>query len=133
MTMSVQLLAVCVTLPFLLVIIRLVRRRRLRAKYSFLWLGVGGTILLFTLIPGLMETIAARVGILYPPALLFLGAIMLLLFLSVHFSWELSRLEDRMRTLAEELALARARVDELETSTERDVDSIGTDRAANAS
>lgn len=114
MSTSVQLLAVCLTIPFLLVIVRLVRKRRLRAKYSFLWLGVGSVILAFTLIPGLMESLATTVGILYPPALLFLGAIMLLLFLSVHFSWELSRLEDRMRTLAEELAIAGARIDELE-------------------
>lgn len=108
------MLAACLTVPFLLVIVRLVRRRRLRAKYSFLWLAVGGTTLAFTLVPGLMEQLASRVGILYPPALLFLGAIMLLLFLAVHFSWELSRLEDRTRTLAEELALANSRVDELE-------------------
>ncbi len=116
MTTNLQILAVCLTLPFLFVILRLVRRRKLRAKYSFLWLSVGGALLAFTLVPGLMETLSAKVGILYPPTLLFLGAIMLLLFLSVHFSWELSRLEDRMRTVAEELALARAKVDELEES-----------------
>jgi len=114
MNTSVQILAFALIVPFLLVIVRLVRRRRLRAKYSFLWLGVGGTILAFALMPGLMETLSARVGIFYPPTLLFIGAIMLLLFLSVHFSWELSRLEDRMRTIAEELALARSRIDEIE-------------------
>lgn len=116
MTTSVQIFAACLTLPFLFVIIRLVRRRKLRAKYSFLWLLVGAVILLFTFIPDLMTNSAEAVGILYPPALLFLGAIMLLLFLSVHFSWELSRLEDRLRTLAEELALANSRLDELSSS-----------------
>lgn len=114
MSSNVQLLGVLFTLPFLFVIVRLVRRRRLRAKYSFLWLMVGGVVLTFCAVPGLMEGLAKRAGILYPPALLFLGAIMLLLFLAVHFSWELSRLEDRMRTIAEELALASGRLDELD-------------------
>lgn len=113
MTTGIQLLAFCLTVPFLLVIIRLVRHRKLRAKYSFLWIGVGGTILGFSMVPDLMDTMATKLGILYGPALLFLGAITLLLFLAVHFSWELSRLEDRTRTLAEELALANERIDEL--------------------
>lgn len=114
MTTGVQILAFALTVPFLFVIVRLVRHRKLRAKYSFLWIGVGGAVLGFALVPGLMDSLAARVGILYGPALLFLGAIVLLLFLAVHFSWELSRLEDRTRTLAEELALANERVHQLE-------------------
>lgn len=119
---NVQLLGIALTAPFLVVLIRMVRQRRLRAKYSFLWLVVGGTILALSLVPGLMLHLADAAGILYPPALLFLGAIMLLMFLSVHFSWELSRIEDRMRTIAEELALARARLDELEGPPEKSVD-----------
>jgi hypothetical protein len=47
-------------------------------------------------------------GISYGPTTFFLGAITLLLLVVVHFSWELSRLEERTRLLAEELALLRA-------------------------
>jgi hypothetical protein len=35
-------------------------------------------------------------------------AIVFLLIVVMHFSWELSRLEERTRTLAEEIALLRA-------------------------
>lgn len=115
MTTNTLILALGLTVPFLVVIVRLVRRRKLRAKYSFLWLIVGCTVLVLSFIPGVMEWLASLAGIHYPPAMLFLGAIMLLLFLAVHFSWELSRLEDRTRTLIEELALANARIEELET------------------
>ena len=47
-------------------------------------------------------------GIKYEPATFFLAAIAFLFVIVVHFSWELSRLEDRTRTLAEEVALLRA-------------------------
>ena len=40
------------------------------------------------------------------------GAIAFLFVVIVHFSYELSRLEDRTRTLAEELALLRAETQE---------------------
>jgi hypothetical protein len=47
-------------------------------------------------------------GISYGPATFFLGAITLLFLVVIHFSWELSRLEERTRVLAEELALLKA-------------------------
>jgi hypothetical protein len=39
-------------------------------------------------------------------------ALSFLLVLVLHFSWELSRLEDRTRALAEEYALLRGEIDE---------------------
>ncbi len=41
-------------------------------------------------------------------------ALTLLLGVSVHLSWELSRLEDETRSLAEDLALLRSSVERLE-------------------
>lgn len=116
MNTTLQLLTTLVTIAFLVVIIRMVRARKLRAKYSFLWMLVGVVFLVFSLVPGLLETTASTAGIIYPPALLFLGAILFLMFIAVHFSWELSRLEERSRTLIEELALAVERIDEIEAS-----------------
>lgn len=110
MSTTIQVVGALVTVAFVAVIVRMVRKRKLRAKYSFLWLLVGFVVIATTLIPGLLEFVSAALGIFYPPAFLFLGAIVFLLFLAVHFSWELSRLEDRMRTLAEELALANEEI-----------------------
>jgi hypothetical protein len=41
-----------------------------------------------------------------------LFAVGFLFVVVVHYSWELSRLENRTRTLAEELALLRAQLDD---------------------
>ena len=117
MNSNTALLALVVTVPFILFIIRLVRKRRLRAKYSFFWLVVGIVVAILAVFPGLINALADAAGVVYPPALLFLGAIVFLLFIAVHFSWELSRLEDRTRTLAEELGLANARIAEFEADS----------------
>ena len=50
-------------------------------------------------------------GIGYAPATFMLLALSFLLVLALHFSWELSRLEDRTRALAEEYALLREEVE----------------------
>jgi hypothetical protein len=46
-----------------------------------------------------------------PANLLFFGASMLLLGVSIHQSYELGRLEERTRTLAEEVGLLRLEID----------------------
>lgn len=92
----------------LIFIVRLVRAGRLRAKYSILWLSIGVVMALLAISPQLLDRLSKVVGIDYAPATFFLTAIVLLLLICVHFSWELSRLEDRVRTLAEEIAFLNA-------------------------
>jgi hypothetical protein len=111
------MLAVLVALA-ILVIIRLVRRRHLKAKYSLLWLTLGGFMVVIAAVPGLLDWTADRLGIYYQPTLLILLGLALLLLIVMHFSYELSRMENRVRTLAEEAAILRHRVDQLEARTE---------------
>ena len=105
MTSSAHLFAVLVTLPSLAFIIMLVRRGQLRTKYTMIWLPVCGVVAILTLVPGMLDQVSRWLGISYPPALLFVASIALLLMLCIHFSWELSRLEERVRLLAEGIAI----------------------------
>ena len=88
-------------------ILRLVRRRQLRGKYSLLWLGAAFFGFIFAFVPGLLDDVAEWLGVAYSPAILFVIAIAFLLLVLVHLSWELTRLEDRTRTLAQEVAMLR--------------------------
>jgi hypothetical protein len=98
-------------------ILRLVRRRQLRAKYAILWLTVGVGVLILAAVPNLLNPISSIAGIYYQPATLLLFASVFLLCLDLHFSWELSRLEDRTRTLAEKHALLQEEVATLRRAT----------------
>lgn len=111
MSAEAHLLVSVVTLFVLVLILRFVRRRELRAKYAFLWLSVGLTMVVLAISPALLNRVSLWLGVFYPPTTLFLAAIILLLLVAVHVSWELSRLEERTRTLAEELAILRADLD----------------------
>ena len=120
-----HLLVLVVTISNLLFILQLVRRGKLRAKYSILWLSVGGGLILLAASPRLLDAFATAVGIDYGPAAFFLVATSFLFLTAVHFSWELSRLEERTRNLAEELALLR-----IERSTPVEPDARQTDSSA---
>lgn len=108
-------LAVLVALSIIGIVV-LVRRRHLKAKYSLLWLSLGAVMVVIAAVPGLLDWTAERLGIWYQPTLLILLGLALLLLIAVHFSYELTRSENRTRELAEQLALLRLRVTELERS-----------------
>jgi hypothetical protein len=94
---------------------RLLRKRQLRGKYMLLWMFVGLTVLVLAAFPSLLDHAANVLGIYSGPNLLFLLAIAFLLLVCIYFSWELSRLEERSRVLAEEVAILRG---EQETPTD---------------
>ncbi|HEY3484777.1 MAG TPA: DUF2304 domain-containing protein [Ilumatobacteraceae bacterium] len=100
------------TIAVLAVIIRMVRMRRLRAKYALMWLATGLVVAPIALVPGFLDWIASLFGVAYGPALLLVLGLGFLGLLSVHFSSELTRLEERTRVLAEETALLREKVRE---------------------
>ncbi len=106
-----HILLIVATAIIALFIVRLVRARQLRSKYALLWLVIGLLLLPLAAVPGVLNTISGWLGVLYSPAIFLLFAVGFLFLVVVHYSWELSRLENRTRTLAEELALLRTRLD----------------------
>ncbi|MEJ6511894.1 MAG: DUF2304 domain-containing protein [Actinomycetota bacterium] len=119
-------LALLVALAIVGIVI-LVRRRYLKAKYSLLWLSLGAVMVVIAAVPGLLDWTAERLGIWYQPTLLILMGLALLLLIVVHFSYELTRSENRTRELAEQLALLRLRVTELQNSIDDPADPAETD------
>jgi hypothetical protein len=112
--MRVHIVTAVCALAVLALMFELLRRRQLREKYALLWLafGLGSAALAF--FPGVLNWAARLLGVKDPVNLLLFGAALVLLLVCVHLSWEVSRLEGETRTLAEETALLRFRVDKLE-------------------
>jgi hypothetical protein len=94
----------------LVVLFEMMRRHRLREKYAVFWGLVAFATLLIAVFPTLLFKVADLVGVAVPANLLFFAASMLLLVVSVQHSHELGRLEERSRTLAEEIALLRLEI-----------------------
>lgn len=103
-----------VAAAFVIVVLVTLRAGRMREKYAALWLIVGFAILIVTLWPGLLTWLATLLGVQLPSNLLFFLAILLLLGVSLHLSWEASELEEETRVLSEEVALLDERLRRLE-------------------
>ncbi|MCR2801715.1 DUF2304 domain-containing protein [Microbacterium sp. zg-Y818] len=88
--------------------------RRLREKYAVMWLVIGLAVLIVGLFPGLLDGLTRALGVQLPSNLLFGTAILLLLGVALHLSWELSLAEDEVRRLAEESAILRLQVESIQ-------------------
>jgi len=97
----------------LVIVLWMLLARRLREKYAVMWILIAVCVLLLGLMPGLLIWATALLGVQVPANLLFSLAIVLLLAVALHLSWELSHTEDEMRRVAEEAALARTEIDAL--------------------
>jgi hypothetical protein len=115
MTMSrAHVVAVVAVVFVALFVLRLVRTRRLKGKYSLLWVAACAVQVIVVLFPGLANAFADLVGIRSPAIALIFTSMLVLALVAVDLSFELSQAEDRTRRLAEELALLQLRVSELE-------------------
>ncbi len=94
------------SLVFILVI-ELIRRGRLKERYSLLWLSASVLLLILSLSRRVLEYLSQAMGIYYPPSLLFLLAFLFLLLITLHFSVVLSGLSEKNKKLAQELSLLR--------------------------
>lgn len=93
--------------------------KRLREKYAVLWLVIALAVLVAGIFPGLWEALTAALGVQLPSNLLFAAAILLLMGVALHLSWELSGTEEEIRRLAEEVAILRAETESLRESVSR--------------
>ena len=106
-----HVLIIIATIATALIIFRLVRARQLRSKYALLWAAVGVTLLALAAFPGVLNTVSDWLDVSYSPTIFLLLAVGFLFLIVIHFSWELSRLENRTRTRAEEIALLKAQLE----------------------
>jgi hypothetical protein len=111
---STYLVALVGSLLILAGIVELLRRRQLGEKYAVLWLVVGVLLLIFTAFPGLLTGLSDALGVAVPTNLMFFVGILFLVGVVLHLSWEVSRLENETRKLAEDQAILRLEVEQLQ-------------------
>lgn len=114
-----QIIAIIGSIVILIALFELVRKRKLKESYSLLWFGIGLLFLVFSLWRGLLEYIAALLGVAYPPAALFLILLIGLYLLSLHFSLVISRLSENNKNLSQEIGLMKSEIKKLKEGRKR--------------
>ncbi|GAA1840675.1 DUF2304 domain-containing protein [Agromyces salentinus] len=106
-------LGIALALVLVSIVVYMLLTRKLREKYAFFWIVIGLVVLVLGIFPQLLEGLTLALGVQVPSNLLFSLAIVLLLGVSLHLSWEISQAEDEIRRVAEEAALLNTEVERL--------------------
>ena len=105
---------------FTVTVLSLLVRKKINEKNSLVWLIGSAFILILCLSPALLDHIALWIGVSYPPSLLFLVAVMVLLLLVLYHSMQISALHDKIKELSQYIALR-----DFEDNTNKDSKSDG--------
>ncbi|MDA8078482.1 MAG: DUF2304 domain-containing protein, partial [Nitrospiraceae bacterium] len=91
-----------------------VRRKRFREELSIAWFFVGVLLLASSVADIIIDPLAKRLGIGYPPALVFVWIIFCLILALLYFSSVISDLKGKIKELSQKIALL-----EFEVNSER--------------
>ena len=113
MTPRQQIFALVASVALLVFIVEMVRRRRLREEYSWLWLFTGLAVLVLSAWFGLLKWLTRLIGAVTPVSTLFVFGILFLLITNIYFSIKVSTLTNQVKNLAQRLAILDSYVRDL--------------------
>jgi hypothetical protein len=108
----------------LLAIVEMLRRQRFRERHAFWWLLAALLSVVVSIFPATLEWASSVVGVEVPSNLAFFVSIIILFFVTVQHSSELTTLEEKTRTLAEHTSLIEQRLDRLTERPDNQPDAL---------
>ena len=113
MAFSVRVFIFFIGIFLFLIIFELVRKRKFREELSLIWLIIGVGLILSSFADRIIDPLSKKLGISYPPALIFLIVFFLLTFATLYFSMVASDLKSKNKELSQKLALLEFKISEL--------------------
>ncbi len=105
MNIKTQILVIAAALAALIVLVNMIRNNKLELKYAMSWFVLGIGVLLFGCFPSLTSLLAGVFGIGTPVNMLFFAGFCFALIVIFSLTMAVSRLSNKVKKLAQELAL----------------------------
>lgn len=107
MGLALKLIILICGALFVVTVIYLLVIRKINERNSLFWLFGSFLILILAMIPNILEYIAELVGVDYPPTLLFLASTLIILFIILYQSIQISILQERLKELSQHVAILK--------------------------
>ena len=110
---TIQVVSLAGSIVFLALILWSVRQKKFMEAYAMLWLLIGVMMLFVSFYPSVLRLISSYIGIMYPPATLFLLLLCGVIVILFQYSLLLSRNQERISRLTQEVALLKNEIEKL--------------------
>lgn len=101
------------------IIFELVRRERFREELSITWFAVSLLLMISSVADKIIDPVARKIGIGYPPALVFAWIIFCLIIALLYFSAVISDLKGKIKELSQKIALMEFDLDKNKTGKDK--------------
>lgn len=123
MLASLKIFLIFITIIYLLLIVKLIKKRELNIYFSIFWI-LAGIILIVALIimlivPGVMGKISQMLGFEVPANMVFCISIFALFYIGLDLTWKISKENKRNIKLTQEISLLKERINKLESKMEK--------------
>lgn len=118
MQIRLQIICAAVLLFILAGVVLAIRKKRLEIRYSLSWILVIAVLLAIDCFPQSIEYLADLLGIQLPSNMLFLVGFAFFMIIVFGLTTAVSRLSIKNKTLVQEIAILKKRVEDLEKETE---------------
>ncbi|HSQ35554.1 MAG TPA: DUF2304 domain-containing protein [Candidatus Binatia bacterium] len=109
----IQILAVIGSIIFLIFIVELIRKRKIRDAYGLLWIFFAVVFFVIAVWRQGLEIISRLLGIYYTPAAFLLLLIMAILLILIQYSMVITRLGENCKTLNQQIGMLQLELKEL--------------------
>ena len=109
----IQILAIIGSVLFLIFIIELIRKRKIKDEYGLLWIFFGVVFIVISVWRQGLEVLSRLLGIFYTPAAFLLILIMAILMILIQYSLVISRLSENYKVLTQQIGILRLELEEL--------------------
>lgn len=109
-----KILYILVAVIFIVFVYSKVKRKLLSEKESIFWMLGAIAVLILSVFPNILDVLAKRLNIYYPPSLLFFGGIIFTLALVFRITTYVSVTQEQVKELAERYAVLEKRIIEVE-------------------
>lgn len=114
MTFELKIALAIITLIYILLVLKQIKRKKLQITLSMFWLTSGALLIIALIIPNLVENLTALLGFEVPANMLFCITIFVAFYLIFQLTIRLSKVYTNNITLVQEISLLKNRVEELE-------------------
>jgi len=99
---------------FLVMVIQKTIKRKLLERDSLLWILLGLVVIILGIWPDLIMILANLIGVEYAPSLLFLLSTIVMLYLLLRQSLQISQLKSQVRELAQRQGISSSKIQRLQ-------------------
>lgn len=96
---------------FTFTVIRLLINKKINERVSLLWLVGSALILVLSIVPSTLDKISSVIGVDYPPSLLFMLGMLIILFICLMHSVQISILNNQIKELTQQVIIKECKDD----------------------